>query len=126
LDTGVVTRGSGSKLFNREKQIRGAFVQEDIIEGVVLLPKNLFYGTRLPAVMLFLNASKAANRQGHILLINASSHFIRKGPKNVLTYEGMAAIGEAYKQWEAKEDFSKIIRSKRRATLTIICCRPIY
>ena len=42
LDTGAVSRGSGSKHTNRERDIRKGFVENDLIEGVILLPENLF------------------------------------------------------------------------------------
>lgn len=109
LDTGAVTRGSDSKVLNREAKIRRAFVEEDVIEAVLLLPKNLFYGTTSAAVILFLNASKPADRREHILLADISSHFTRKGRKNVLTNEGMAAFSESYHRWEAREELSRII-----------------
>lgn len=109
FDTGAVTRGSDSKLSNREREIRRAFVEEDIIEAVVLLPQNLFYGTTSAAVILFLNASKSVDRRGQILLADISSHFTRKGRKNMLTHEGMAAFSEAYRRWEAREELSRII-----------------
>ncbi len=40
LDTGAVSRGSGGKSSNKEREIRRAFVERDLIEGVVLLPEN--------------------------------------------------------------------------------------
>ena len=43
LDTGAVSRGSGSKQTSRERDIRKGFVENDLIEGVILLPENLFY-----------------------------------------------------------------------------------
>src|SRR6267143_4405715 len=39
LDTGAVSRGSGSKSSNKERLIRQGFVEADLIEGVVLLPE---------------------------------------------------------------------------------------
>src|SRR5262249_23446612 len=72
LDTGAVSRGSGSKANNKEKEIRKAFVENDVIEGVVLLPENLFYNTSAPGILLLLNRSKPEPRRGQILLVNAS------------------------------------------------------
>jgi type I restriction enzyme M protein len=40
LDTGAVTRGSGSKNEDRERNIRKWFVDRDLIDGVILLPDN--------------------------------------------------------------------------------------
>ena len=42
LDTGAISRGSGSKSSNKEREIRKKFVEKDIIEGVIFLPENLF------------------------------------------------------------------------------------
>ena len=52
LDTGAVSRGSGSKQTSRERDIRKGFVENDLIEGVILLPENLFYNTSAPGIIL--------------------------------------------------------------------------
>ena len=45
IDTGSVSRGSGTSGSNRERDIRKQFVEHDLIEAVLLLPENLFYNT---------------------------------------------------------------------------------
>jgi hypothetical protein len=45
LDTGAVTRGSGSKNEDKERNIRKWFVDRGFIDSVILLPDNLFYNT---------------------------------------------------------------------------------
>lgn len=87
LDTGAVSRGSGSKSASKEKEIRKAFVEHDWIEGVILLPENLFYNTTAPGIILLLNRNKAPERRGQIILVNASAFFTKEKPKNVLTPE---------------------------------------
>jgi len=109
LDTGAVSRGSGSKSSNKEKEIRKAFVEHDFIEGVILLPDNLFYNTTAPGIILLLNRNKPAERKGQILLVNASAYFVKQKPKNMLTDEGIAAVAEVYRQWETREKLSKVI-----------------
>ena len=42
LDTGAVSRGSGNQGSNKERDIRKRFVEDDLVEAVVLLPENLF------------------------------------------------------------------------------------
>ena len=109
LDTGAVSRGSGSKQTSRERDIRKAFVENDLIEGVILLPENLFYNTSAPGIILLLNRDKPAERKAQILLINLSKYFINQKPKNVLTDEGIDAATEVYQAWESREKLSTVI-----------------
>jgi len=109
LDTGAVSRGSGSKGSNKEKAIRQAFVEADLIEAVVLLPENLFYNTTAPGIVVVLNRHKNNGRKGQFLLINASAFFEKKKPKNELTEEGIAAIAEVFKKWESREKLSRVV-----------------
>src|SRR5262249_19208338 len=109
LDTGAVSRGSGSKSSNKEKEVRKAFVENDWIEGVVLLPENLFYNTNAPGIILVLNRRKPAGQRGQILLVNASAYFVKEKPKNVLTDAGIQAVAEVFHKWETREKLSRII-----------------
>ena len=109
LDTGAVSRGSGSQNTDRERDIRKTFVEEDLIEGVILLPENLFYNTSAPGIILLLNRSKPSERKGQILLINLSKHFEKGKPKNVLTKDGIKVATEVYQTWESREKLSSVI-----------------
>ena len=109
LDTGAVSRGSGSKQSSRERDIRKEFVEADLIEGVVLLPENLFYNTSAPGIILVLNRRKLEERKNQILLINLSKHFVNQKPKNVLTDEGIDLATEVYQAWESREKLSRVI-----------------
>ena len=107
LDTGSVSRGSGTEGRNRERDIRKKFVENDLIEAVILLPENLFYNTTAPGVIIVLNKNK--KHKNEILLINASEKFTKGRPKNILTEEGIKEIAEVYHQWKEVERLSKII-----------------
>ena len=109
LDTGAVSRGSGSKQTSRERDIRKGFVENDLIEGVILLPENLFYNTSAPGIILLLNRSKPAERKAQILLINLSNYFVKETPKNALTDEGIKVAAEVYQAWESREKLSEVI-----------------
>ena len=109
LDTGAVSRGSGSRQTSRERDIRKGFVEKDLIEAVILLPENLFYNTSAPGIILLLNCNKPKDRKTQILLINLSQYFISEKPKNVLTDEGIDAATEVYGAWESREKLSEVI-----------------
>lgn len=53
LDTGAASRGSGNLGSNKEKDCRKWFVDNDLIEGVIYLPENLFYNTSAPGIVIF-------------------------------------------------------------------------
>ncbi|WP_135256303.1 type I restriction-modification system subunit M [Thermus caldilimi] len=113
LDTGAVSRGSGNQGSNRERDIRKAFVEADLIEAVILLPENLFYNTTAPGVILVINRQK--RHPGEILLINASQLFAKGRPKNYLTEEHIETIAEVYHRWEARQGLSAIITREEAA-----------
>jgi type I restriction enzyme M protein len=84
LDTGAVTRGSGSKNEDKERNIRKWFVDRDLVDGVILLPENLFYNTTAAGVIVVLSKRKPTTRKGRIVLLNASRCFRKGKPKNYL------------------------------------------
>ena len=64
LDTGAVTRGSGARHEDRERNIRRWFVERDLIDGVILLPDNLFYNTSAAGIIVVLSKRKPEGAQG--------------------------------------------------------------
>ena len=96
LDTGAVTRGSGSKNEDKERNIRKWFVEHDLIEGVILLPENLFYNTTAAGVIVVLNKRKSKARQGNIVLVNASKRFEKGRPKNYLPDSEPKSIADLF------------------------------
>jgi len=113
LDTGAVSRGSGNQGSNRERDIRKAFVDADLIEAVLLLPENLFYNTTAPGVIIVINRQKG--HAGEILLINASKLFAKGRPKNYLTDEHIETIARLYHDWRAEPELSAVIPREEAA-----------
>jgi type I restriction enzyme M protein len=93
LDTGAVSRGSGNQGSNKERDIRKAFVEADLIACVILLPENLFVNTTAPGIIMVID--KAKPHPGEILLINASRLFEKGRPKNYLREEHIAQVHAA-------------------------------
>lgn len=96
LDTGAVTRGSGSKNEDKERNIRKWFVDHDFIDGVILLPENLFYNTTAAGVIVVLNKRKPAAHKGTIVMLNASRRFRKGRPKNYLPEEDIRQLADLY------------------------------
>ena len=103
LDTGAVTRGSGSKNEDKERNIRKWFVDHDLIDGVILLPENLFYNTTAAGIIVVLNKRKSAVRKDKITLVNASRRFRKGKPKNYLPDEYIRPLATAFLKGESVE-----------------------
>lgn len=113
LDTGAVTRGSGSKNEDKERNVRKWFVDHDLIDGVILLPENLFYNTTAAGVIVVLNKRKPTARKGRITLLNASQHFSKGRPKNYLPEEDIKPLAAMYLKGEAVEGEVEIITTQQ-------------
>lgn len=113
LDTGAVTRGSGSKNEDKERNIRKWFVDRDLIDGVILLPENLFYNTTAAGVVVVLNKRKPAARKGKIHLLNASRHFRKGKPKNYLPEEDIRTLAAMYLKGEPVEGELAVITTRQ-------------
>lgn len=113
LDTGAVTRGSGSKNEDKERNIRKWFVDRDLIDGVILLPDNLFYNTTAAGVIVVLSKRKSAARKGKIVLLNASRHFNKGRPKNYLPEEDIRMLAAMYLKGEPVEGEVAVITAER-------------
>jgi type I restriction enzyme M protein len=109
LDTGAASRGSGNPNKNKEKTVRQWFVEQDLIEGVIYLPENLFYNTSAPGILLIVNKAKPKERQGKLFLINASQVVEKGDPKNFIPAAGIARIATTFMSWQEEEKFARIV-----------------
>ena len=113
LDTGAVTRGSGAKHEDRERNIRKWFVDRDLIDGVILLPDNLFYNTSAAGVIVVLSKRKPEARQDKIVLLNASKRVGKGRPKNFIPEEDIRLIAAAFAKGEPVEGEVAVITRKQ-------------
>jgi len=106
LDGGALFRGG------REKRIRRAVVERDLIEAVILLPEKLFYNTGAPGVIIIFNKEKPQDRKNKILLINASTEF-EQHPEvrrlNILGRNNIERIVNAYKSFKNEKGFCRVV-----------------
>src|SRR5262245_40646444 len=109
LDTGAASRGSGNANTNKEKDVRKWFVEQDLIEGVIYLPENLFYNTTAPGIIAVLNKAKSKERRGKLFLLNASREFVKGDPKNYIHEDAILRIAEAMTAWKEIEKYSRIV-----------------
>lgn len=75
-----------------EGAIRKHLLENDLVEAVIGLAPNLFYGTGLAACILVIRRRKATTRKGKVLIADASSLFRKGRAQNYLEPEHAAEI----------------------------------
>lgn len=99
---GVLFRG------NAEESIRKKVLKTRYIKGVVSLPENLFYGTGIPACLIFIDKEEADTREG-IFFIDASNGYKKDGNKNRLREQDIEKIVRVYNSQEEIKGFSRMV-----------------
>ena len=111
---GVLFRGAA------EGKIRQAVIEENLLEAVIGLPTNLFYGTGIPAAILLFNKGKAEPRPGtqpglgeeakcgtDILFIDASRGFQEGTNQNKLRSQDIEKIVETFRRFQSEPKYAK-------------------
>lgn len=83
-----------------EAKIRTYVLKRDLVEAVIGLAPNLFYGTGLPACVLILRTKKSPERQGKTLFVNGETLFKRDRNQNTLGPEHATTLLQAYQAFE--------------------------
>lgn len=102
---GVLFRGGA------EKAIRTALLDADVIEAVIGLAPNLFYGTGIPACVLILRppGKKDRRREHQVLFINADREYHAERAQNVLLPEHAEKIVSTFHAWTEVPGFSRVV-----------------
>ena len=77
-----------------EGKIREKLLEEDLVECVIGLAPNLFYGAGLAASIMILNKNKPAKKRNKLLVIDGSEKFWRGRAQNEMREEHTARILE--------------------------------
>lgn len=88
---GVLFRGAS------EGKIRKKVIEENLLEAVIGLPANLFYGTGIPAAILIFNKGKAGNT--NVLFIDSSKHYKTAKNQNKLNDRHINHIVDTYRDF---------------------------
>jgi type I restriction enzyme M protein len=92
-----------------EGEIRKKLLTLDLVEAVIGLAPNLFYGTGLAACILVLRKRKPAARRGKVLVVDASSLFRKGRAQNYLDPAHAADILGWYERFEEVADRTRVV-----------------
>lgn len=97
LPHGVLFRGAS------EDKIRKQLIDENLLDAVIGLPSNLFFGTSIPACILVFKKQKD---NSDVLFIDASREFNKDKNQNSLDDEHIAKILTTYKDKKELDKYS--------------------
>lgn len=97
---GVLYRGGA------EQKIREYLMRENVIDTVIQLPANLFFGVSIATCIIVLRKGKKDN---NVLFVDASKLFVKEGNKNYLYEAQQDAIVEAVAKREAVQHFTALV-----------------
>ena len=102
---GVLFRGG------EEGKIRRGILEDDLVEAVIGLPQNLFYGTGIPACILVQRAkgSKPKERRGKVLFINAEAEFHAGRAQNYLRPEHVEKIVSTFDAYQDVPNYARVV-----------------
>ena len=109
---GVLFRGGA------EKEIRKKFLEQDLIEAIIGLPQNLFYGAGIPACILIMrpnltgqsaNPNKPIDRRGKVLFINADAEFHAGRAQNYLRPEHVEKIVSTFDRYQDIPGYARVV-----------------
>ena len=113
----VLANGSLSSNTSGEGEIRQRLVEEDLVECIVALPKQLFYNTGIPACLWFLRREKA-NHSKEVLFIDASEMgYMKDRVHRDLADEDIETITDTYHNWRKGNGYEDVKGYCKSATI---------
>jgi type I restriction enzyme M protein len=91
-----------------EGRIRSKLIGMDLLETVIGLGPNLFYGTQLAACILILRVNKNEEHKHKVLFIDASSQYKKGRSQNELLEEHVEQIYSCYESFESKPGIAAV------------------
>jgi type I restriction enzyme M protein len=101
LPHGVLFRGGA------EGKIRKGILEEDLLEAVIGLPPNLFFGASIPACLFILNKDKARERKGKVFFLFGAQDFLKGKNQNHLRREDIGKMVDAYQGYRSLEKYCR-------------------
>jgi type I restriction enzyme M protein len=96
---------------SKEGEIRRKLLEMDIIEAVIGLGPNLFYGTGLAACIMIFRETKAKAQRKKVLFIDASREFKTGRAENELMPEHVKRIHQWYAGYKDVEGVCRVVNT---------------
>lgn len=105
LPHGVLFRDS-------EFSIRKKLVEDDKLEAIIGLPKDMFYNSIMESCIMIFRSNKDQSKRNKIQFINGLNEFERLDRKNFLNEKHIEKIVGAYRKFSNIKDFSYVAKKE--------------
>lgn len=109
LPHGILFRGGS------EAKIRKGLLDDDLIEAIIGLGSNLFYGAGIPAAILLIRKDKPAERKGRVLIINGAEELVQGKAQNHLSDDNVNRLTNAFLAFADEDKFCRVVDMKEIA-----------
>jgi type I restriction enzyme M protein len=109
-----------------EGRIRQSFIEKDLIECVIGMAPNLFYGTGLAPCIIILRANKDKERAKKVLIINSESIFKRGRNQNTLDKDHLDQITKLYKTFKSLDGLASLVTESQIHANNFSLNIPLY
>jgi len=92
-----------------EKNIRKSLLNQDLLEAVIGVGKNIFYGTPLAPCLLIFKKNKKSNKKNKIFFIDASDQIQIGRAQNFLEKEHIEQIFKWFGDYKDIENYSRVV-----------------
>ncbi len=103
---GILFRGGAEKL------IRRGLVEDDLIEAVISLASNLFYGTGISACVLIINRRKRKHRRGKVLFVHGAGELTERKNQNRLSDANVERLASAFHAFCDEPRFARVVEAQ--------------
>lgn len=108
----VVLWPHGVLFRDSEAEMRKKMIEDDLVDAVIGLGKNLFYNSSMESCLLICTMNKPKNRKGKVIFIDGKEEIRLERSAAYLKDEHIKRMADAYWNFKDEDGFSAVVNSK--------------
>jgi type I restriction enzyme M protein len=113
----VLSNGSLSSMTSGEGLIRQKIVEDNLVECIIALPKQLFYNTGIPATIWILRRGREATDNKTLFIDASELGYMKTRVHRDFTDEEIKRIEDIYKNWRKNDNYEDIAGFCKSSTM---------
>lgn len=99
-----------------EASMRKKMIEDDVVDAVIGLGKNLFYNSSMESCLLVCNMNKPKERRGKVIFIDGKDEIRLERSAAYLKDEHIKRMADAFWKFKDDEGFAKVVESQKILT----------